>query len=463
MKTFMFARHAIAKSFLFSSFRADYLCALEYFLRKFAADDPAAHESFKVYVDKLLSNGINGMPYSYFGDAKALDIIRSFLGAKSDFLTFYYRFFCAALLIDCLSLLAFSDLDLDKARAILSDFYSLSPKRYHQFFKSLFDYLYAEDHSKPVTFKGIWIAKNQIECWNAEKIFEQKPLKKILFTASMSAGKSMLINAIAGKKITRTKSTAATGRIHYIYNKPFEDGLTAKLEDNGSLTMDASEKELMDENNNDSVQVWTYFRSFLSNKFRWCLIDTPGVNFSRNPEHAEITHKAIEKEPWDYLIYIVNGEYIGTIDDRQHIEYIADHAPGNKVIFLLNKLDNYSLKDDSIPDAVSDLHDELEEIGFKHPVICPISAYTAMLAKKYLLKSDFNPDEKYDFDLLRRKFMKADYDLSVYSKFLTDEDRAQRFDMPKNFLKKENPIIKDCYNLLINSGLSGFEKILSEG
>ncbi|MBR2209343.1 MAG: dynamin family protein [Synergistaceae bacterium] len=455
MITFMFEHHAVAKSFWFSSFRADYLCALEYFLRKFAADNPVAHESFKVYVDKLSSGG---MSYSYCGDEKALDIIRSFLGTKLDLLTPYYRFYRVTLLIDCLLLSAFSD--LDKARAILSDFCSLSPKRYHQLFHRLFDYLYAENHSEPI--KGIWLAKNQIECWNAEKIFEQKPLRKILFTASMSAGKSMLINTIVGKKITRTQSTAATGRIHYIYNKPFEDGFTAKWEENGTLTMNASEEELMNENDNNSVRVWTYFRSFLSDKFRWCLIDTPGVNFSRNSEHSEITRQAIEKESWDYLIYIVNSEQMGTTDDRQHIEYIANHAPENKVIFLLNKLDNYRIKDDSISEAVSKMHDELEKIGFKNPAICPISAYTAMLAKKYIFNSEFNPDEKDDFELLRRKFMKADYDLSVYSKFLTDVDRTRRFDILKKISEKENPIATDCYKLLINSGLSGFEKILAE-
>ena len=455
MITFMFAHHAVANSFCFSSFRVDYLCALEYFLRKFAADNPVALEAFKVYVDKLSSDG---MSYLYCGDEKALDIIRSFLGTKLDFLTPYYRFYRVTLLIDCLLLSAFSD--LDKARAILSDFCSLSPKRYHQLFHRLFDYLYAENHSEP--FKGIWLAKNQIECWNAEKIFEQKPLRKILFTASMSAGKSMLINTIVGKKITRTQSTAATGRIHYIYNKPFEDGFIAKWDESGNLSMNASEEELMNENDNNSVRVWTYFRSFLSDKFRWCLIDTPGVNFSRNSEHSEITRKAIEKESWDYLIYIVNSEQMGTTDDRQHIEYIANHAPENKVIFLLNKLDNYRIKDDSISEAISKMHDELEKIGFKNPAICPISAYTAMLAKKYIFKSEFNPDEKDDFELLRRKFMKADYDLSVYSKFLTDVDRTRRFDILKKISEKENPIATDCYKLLMNSGLSGFEKILAE-
>lgn len=90
----------------------------------------------------------------------------------------------------------------------------------------------------------------------------------------------------------------------------------------------------------------------MSDTFRWCLIDTPGVNFSLNSEHLNITRRAIEHEAWDYLIYIVNGEYPGTNDDKNHLEYVFQHVPDSKIIFVLNKLDRYSSKDDSIPDAV---------------------------------------------------------------------------------------------------------------
>ena len=457
MMTLPLNRHAVAKHPLFSSFKVDYLYALEYFLRKYGENNIQAREAFKVYEAKLSSKN----PYSYCGDEKALEIVRSFLGTRLDFLTAHYRRYRACLLMDCLFMLAYSD--PDKAQRILEDFCSLSVKRYHKLFYRLFDYLYAGNHSEP--FKGISHIRHQIECWNAKKIFERKPLRKVLFTASMSAGKSTLINALIGKKITRTQSEACTGKIHYIYNKPYEDDFTAKWED--AFNMNVSEDQLMNyDGNNDTVRVWTYFRSFLSDKFSWCLIDTPGVNFSLNSEHMNITHKAIEQEAWDYLVYIINGEYPGTNDDKNHLEYIFRHVTDSKIIFVLNKLDRYSAKDDSIPDAVTKLRNDLEKIGFKNPIICPISAYTAMLAKKCIFKTEFNSDEADEFDFLRRKFLKAEYDLSnysaelIYSTGLTETDKTRRFNIPKRFLERKNPLESDCYQLLINSGLFGFEKIL---
>ena len=452
MMTLPLNRHAVAKHPLFSSFKVDYLCALEYFLRKYGENNIQAREAFKVYEAKLSSKN----PYSYCGDEKALEIVRSFLRTRFDVLTVHYRRYRACLLMDCLFMLAYSV--PDKAQIILDDFCSLSVKRYHKLFYRLFDYLYAGKRSEP--FKGIRYIKHQLECWDAEKIFERKPLRKVLFTASMSAGKSTLINALIGKKITQTQSEACTGKIHFIYNKPYEDGFTAKWED--SLNMNATEEQLMAyDGNSDKVRVWTYFRSFLSDNFRWCLIDTPGVNFSMNSEHLTLTHRAIEREAWDYLIYIVNGEYPGTNDDKKHLEYIFRHAPENKVIFVLNKLDRYNSRDDSIPEAVTKMRNDLEKIGFTKPIICPISAYTAMLAKKGIFKTEMNPDEADEFDFLRRKFMRTDYDLSAYSMGLTEEDKAQRFSIPKRFMEKKNHLASDCYQLLVNSGLVSIEKILS--
>jgi GTP-binding protein EngB required for normal cell division len=453
MMTLPLARHAVAKHPLFSSFKVDYLFALEYFLRKYGEGSIQAREAFKVYEAKLSSRN----PYSYCGDDKAIEIVRSFLGTRFDFLTAHYRCYRACLLMDCLFMLAYSD--PDKAQIILDDFCSLSVKRYHKLFYRLFDYLYAGKRSEP--FRGIRYIKHQLECLDAEKIFERKPLRRILFTASMSAGKSTLINALIGKKITQTQSEACTGKIHFIYNKPYEDGFTAKWED--SLNMNATEEQLMAyDGNSDKVRVWTYFRSFLSDNFRWCLIDTPGVNFSLNSEHLNITRRTIEHEAWDYLIYIVNGEYTGTNDDKNHLEYIFQHVPDSKIIFVLNKLDRYSAKDDSIPDAVMKLRNDLEQIGFKNPIILPISAYTAMLAKKCIFRTEFNSDEADEFDFLRRKFLRTEYDLSIYSTGLTETDRMQRFAIPKRFLERKNPLASDCYQLLINSGLLGFEKILGD-
>ena len=53
---------------------------------------------------------------------------------------------------------------------------------------------------------------------------------------------------------------------------------------------------------------------------RFCIIDTPGVNSSLNSNHEKITKKALAEESYDYLVYILNANNLGTDDDLNFIE-----------------------------------------------------------------------------------------------------------------------------------------------
>ena len=54
--------------------------------------------------------------------------------------------------------------------------------------------------------------------------FRSKPLKKVLVVATMSAGKSTLINALIGNKINKVASTVCTNKIRLVYNKQSKEG-----------------------------------------------------------------------------------------------------------------------------------------------------------------------------------------------------------------------------------------------
>ena len=57
-------------------------------------------------------------------------------------------------------------------------------------------------------------------------IYTNKPIKRILVVANVSAGKSTLINALTGYRVNMARNLACTNALHFIYNKANEDVVT---------------------------------------------------------------------------------------------------------------------------------------------------------------------------------------------------------------------------------------------
>ena len=441
----LFLEHHPIRRTLFSYFKLDYLSALDFLLRKYGygESDPKPNAMFNVYVDVLAPS------YSYCGAERAVDVLRTIMGSRFDFVIASRYRYC--FMMDCLTMLAYSD--MGKAKKIFEDLCQFAPERSRSPLHTLFNYLYLQGNNDKPPVSNI---KYQLKCLEKTRAFVKRPQRRILVTATMSAGKSTLINALVGKQVSRTQNEACTGKIHYIHDKPYEDGFTCKWE--STLDMNATGDNLLSyDDSGEPVDVWTHFRAFLSDKFRWCFIDTPGVNSSLNMEHANLAHKAIKEEQYDRLIYVINGEHYGTNDDKEHLEYVAQHVPSSKVVFVFNKLDNYDVEDDSIPESVSNVREYLEKAGFKSPVVCPMSAYAAWLAKKYLFGEVMKPQENGKLQIMLSQFQMEDYDLSRFALDLTEEDKTLRSPTARN-----EKLSLDCYELLSNCGFLWLEKALGD-
>ena len=260
------------------------------------------------------------------------------------------------------------------------------------------------------------LIQNGIKQYRANRKFWELNETRFIVTANMSAGKSTLINALAGKVISCMKNEASTAAIHYIYDKPFEDGHSSEWD--GILTMDADNKTLMDydiRNATGKIYVATYFSTFVSKaKCRFCFIDTPGVNSAINREHSKLTRNALREESYDKLIYVFNANRLGTDEEFRHLKFVTENASKDKVIFVLNKLDDFNKKDDSIEESIEGVRKDLFTLGYENPTICPISAYFALLVKKRLIGEALSEDEQDSFELFAKKFNKTDYDLSRF-------------------------------------------------
>lgn len=245
--------------------------------------------------------------------------------------------------------------------------------------------------------------------------FAQKTPYKILVTATMSAGKSTFINALAGKKIASTKNLACTGRLHQIYSKPFEDGLIGKWD--SELSFD-SKNSIIVENEEYSLGT-SYESSYFTRKLggkHFVILDTPGVNAAEHSNHMECTNKVIESHDYNMIVFVINYENLGTNDERDHLKFILKNKPdGVPIIFAVNKIDSRKSDDTSLDNMIHDVHSYLEDTGFKSPEIFFISAKTAYLSR--LVKSqncNLTEDEEDEFDMLSRKFRKRMNIASLY-------------------------------------------------
>lgn len=227
---------------------------------------------------------------------------------------------------------------------------------------------------------------------------------KILITATMSAGKSTLINALTGKNISRMKNMACTSKIHTIISKPFEDG--AVSEDDHNLAICASQEALLTndvENKTSKIWVSTFFNGGLGGK-RLVLFDSPGVNSSENPEHAQITQRMIRSRKYRLLVYVLNATQLGTTDEEWHLAQVRQSLGSAKILFVLNKSDELLYeKEDDILDSLACQRHFLISKGFQNPIICPVSSRAAYLVKKGQT-SQLSRAEARELDLFRSEF-----------------------------------------------------------
>ncbi len=236
--------------------------------------------------------------------------------------------------------------------------------------------------------------------------------RRIVVTANMSAGKSTLINALVGRRLAQTSQEACTGNVCYFFNKAFEDGhvhLSAR-----QLTLNATDDELRTYEWERPVFMASYFSCCVSRGIRLCIVDTPGINTALHRSHADITREVLRTETYDMVLYVVSPTNLGTDAEVQHLKWVAQNLPSEKIVFVLNKLDNYREGSDSIEESIYTLKKDLMEYGFKSPVICPISAYFSYLLKLKMTGQDLSDDEAEEYAYLSRKFMRSSYDLSRY-------------------------------------------------
>ncbi|WP_313393073.1 dynamin family protein [Pseudomonas sp.] len=221
----------------------------------------------------------------------------------------------------------------------------------------------------------------------------------VYVVATMSSGKSTLINAMLGRDLLPAANEATTATIARITdNDQMTEQFTAKRynrdgeqvgqEDNVDL------ERLKEWNQLEDTQLIDIEGNIVAIReredVRLVLTDTPGPNNSQDEEHQLKTMSFIQDSRRNPLIlYVLNASQLGTNDDSNLLGLVAEtmrkggKQSKDRFIFVINKMDVFDPEQgEDIPSVLKRVNQYLTSNGIHNPLIYPVSANLTRLIRK---------------------------------------------------------------------------------
>lgn len=233
--------------------------------------------------------------------------------------------------------------------------------------------------------------------------------------ATMSAGKSTLINALLRQKLMPAKQEACTATITKIKDNDTDPFRASVYDKEGDLIETHPELtfSIMDTLNSNpavsTINVEGNIPFVNSEDISLVLVDTPGPNNSRDPEHKAATYRMLSQSSKTVVLYILNATQLAVNDDNNLLNHVADSMrvggkqSKDRFIFVVNKLDDFKKGEDSVEAAIDKVRKYLEDKGIKNPNIYPAAALPAL---------DIRTSLK-DVDLSSINFLDDDIDINI--------------------------------------------------
>lgn len=218
---------------------------------------------------------------------------------------------------------------------------------------------------------------------------------EINVVATMSSGKSTLINALLGQQLMPAANEATTATIVKIIDTDHNNFSAVAFDKSGQVVkrLDNVTLEDMQALNADTkvstVEIKGKIPCVSSVGMKLVLVDTPGPNNSRDKRHEEMTYKMIADSDNSLVLYVMNGEQLGINDEKIFLDYVCQSMKegGKKgrerFIFAVNKMDRYSPdpQDDGpkcITKALNNVKSGLEDREIYNPNIFPVCSLPAL-------------------------------------------------------------------------------------
>lgn len=333
--------------------------------------------------------------------------------------------------------------------------------------------LYAEIRSENCPFEVLRTDKNIEKSFNTALDTEFE----IAVVATMSSGKSTLINAMLGTELlpARNEATTATiARIHDEDDAKVFRGVVYDRDDNEICSGDSLTLDNMNEFNSNPdtarIEIYGNIVGISSQSLKLVLTDTPGPNNSRTDEHKNHTYRLIKDSKYKPMVlYILNGTQLETNDDNSLLTDIAGamqesgRQASDRFLFVLNKADEFDTSKEDIQKYLDKTKEYLEKHGIQNPRIFPCSSYTAKLIRQYQSGKQFSKRERLDLDRAIELFFddeEENYKGLHFSKMAAISDSVRsKIEAEEEKARSLNDKYTDA---LIQTGIPAVEGAISE-
>lgn len=240
---------------------------------------------------------------------------------------------------------------------------------------------------------------------------------KVAVLATMSSGKSTIVNAMLGRSLLPSRNQATTAMITRIYDEDGRSDVEVRAFDAEGRELSVhrhADRVTMERLNQDANATSSPPGAPPTHRVREChvkadvvgvnnipaghlvLIDTPGPNYAGNAEHAHLTHSLVQQddqarvatEAADVVLYVLNATQLQTNDDdallRQVAKFIEQGglASRDRFVFVVNKVDQLDEEDDGpLSETMAKVATYLRGFGIQQPIVVPTMARAALYAR----------------------------------------------------------------------------------
>lgn len=212
---------------------------------------------------------------------------------------------------------------------------------------------------------------------------------EVLLMATMSAGKSTLLNAILGTDLLPYGNEACTAIVYRLEDQDGTEGFICRAVIGETITeWQPATSELLkgfNETHMCSLVEMKGDMPFVKNiGARLVLYDTPGPNNARDIRHAQILKNVMRNQQYGLVIFLLNGTNINTNDEQALLEELltlSQEKNKNKdIIFIVNKVDEIDDGNgESLDQVMANVRAYLKGVGFTQPTVIPTMANAAKL------------------------------------------------------------------------------------